>query len=227
MATRTAPKTTPDMERTSTSTATEKTKPPTPAPGTSKKSAREKRRVRRRGEAVDAIRLFQEALPPANDSTTSDADSDDCSTIGNTGKARAIPLRNPTGGSDPGRNLLQRESPNASSPCLTIRRRRTPAFHPSSYGKRPGGWPKRRTVPTRSPHDEGGQHQRRHPDPARLGSRLPSASPRRLRHEGTIPLVPTDGREAPQGRYPRTSPRRKWPKIWRTKDSSTHHAKGW
>ncbi|GJQ79606.1 hypothetical protein Trydic_g16448 [Trypoxylus dichotomus] len=69
MAARTAPKTTPDMEKTSTSTstdATEKTKPPTPAPGTSKKSAREDRRARRRGEAVDVIRLLQEGLPLAS-----------------------------------------------------------------------------------------------------------------------------------------------------------------
>ncbi|GJQ65582.1 hypothetical protein Trydic_g7680 [Trypoxylus dichotomus] len=32
---------------------------------------------------------------------------------------------------------------------------------------------KRRTGATRSPHDDGGQHQRRYPDPARLSSRLP------------------------------------------------------
>ncbi|GJQ66609.1 hypothetical protein Trydic_g4581 [Trypoxylus dichotomus] len=66
---------------------------------------------------------------------------------------------------------------------------------------------KRRTGATRSPHDEGGQHQRRYLDPARLGSRLPPASPHRLRHEGTVPFVPTDGREALQGRHPRRSPR--------------------
>ncbi|GJQ88801.1 hypothetical protein Trydic_g13294 [Trypoxylus dichotomus] len=87
MAARTAPKTTtPDMETTTaTATATNaKTTPPTPMPGTSKQSAREERRARRRGEAIDAIRLLQDALPLVSESTTSDADSDDCSTIENT-----------------------------------------------------------------------------------------------------------------------------------------------
>ncbi|GJQ66607.1 hypothetical protein Trydic_g4580 [Trypoxylus dichotomus] len=77
MASRTAPMTvTPDMEKTTAATATatiEKI-------GTSKQSAREERRARRRGEAVDAIRMLQDALPLANEST-SDTDSDDCSTI--------------------------------------------------------------------------------------------------------------------------------------------------
>ncbi|GJQ73952.1 hypothetical protein Trydic_g18886 [Trypoxylus dichotomus] len=56
-------------------------------PGPSKKSAREERRARRRGETVDSIRLLQEALPLATDSTTDD--SDDCSTIGNTSTAES------------------------------------------------------------------------------------------------------------------------------------------
>ncbi|GJQ68484.1 hypothetical protein Trydic_g14816 [Trypoxylus dichotomus] len=58
-----------------------------PTPGPSKKSAREERRARRRGETVDSIRLLQEALPLATDSTTDD--SDDCSTIGNTSTAES------------------------------------------------------------------------------------------------------------------------------------------
>ncbi|GJQ73939.1 Desat1 [Trypoxylus dichotomus] len=57
---------------------------PTLAPGPSKKSAREERRIRRRGEAVDTIRLLQEALPLASESSSSEVDSDGRSTIGST-----------------------------------------------------------------------------------------------------------------------------------------------
>ncbi|GJQ65414.1 hypothetical protein Trydic_g7523 [Trypoxylus dichotomus] len=44
----------------------------------------EERRTRRRGEAVDAIRLLQEALLLASESSSSEVDSDNCSTIANT-----------------------------------------------------------------------------------------------------------------------------------------------
>ncbi|GJQ75536.1 hypothetical protein Trydic_g17621 [Trypoxylus dichotomus] len=153
MASRTAPKTvTPDMEKTTIATATatiEKI-------GTSKQSAREKRRARRRGEAVDAIRMLQDTLPLASESTT-DADSDDSGRRrpGNPpwkrrifssrppgdrgrGRSRAIPLLNLRGGRGPGRNLLQRETFNPPT------QQRTPVFHPSFCGKRSGGWPSTR-----------------------------------------------------------------------------------
>ncbi|GJQ85883.1 hypothetical protein Trydic_g15339 [Trypoxylus dichotomus] len=47
-----------------------------PTPGPAKKSAREERRARGRGETVDSIRLLQEALPLATDSTTDDSDDE-------------------------------------------------------------------------------------------------------------------------------------------------------
>ncbi|GJQ67633.1 hypothetical protein Trydic_g8424 [Trypoxylus dichotomus] len=73
--------------RMSTSKADDEKMKMKPTPGPSKKSAREERRARRRGETVDSIRLLQEALPLATDSTTDD--SDDCSTVGNTSTAES------------------------------------------------------------------------------------------------------------------------------------------
>ncbi|GJQ85452.1 hypothetical protein Trydic_g21998 [Trypoxylus dichotomus] len=67
-----------------TKTAEEKTERTQPTPGPSKKSAREESGARRRCETVDSIRLLQEALPLASDSTISD-----CSTIGNTSTAES------------------------------------------------------------------------------------------------------------------------------------------
>ncbi|GJQ69441.1 hypothetical protein Trydic_g10029 [Trypoxylus dichotomus] len=131
MAARTAPKsTTPDMETTTaTTTATNaKTKPPTPVPGSSKQSARGERRGRRRGEAIDVIRLLRDALPLASESTTSDADSDDCFTIGNTSTGESamgtVDFQLPSARRQLKRKCLRNsssesDSPNTSCPYLT------------------------------------------------------------------------------------------------------------
>ncbi|GJQ71862.1 hypothetical protein Trydic_g14257 [Trypoxylus dichotomus] len=133
MAARTAPKTTtPDMETTTaTTTATNaKKKPPTPVPGTSKQSARQERRGRRRGEAIDAIRLLRDALPLASESTRSDADSDDCSTIGNTstGESAMDTFQLPSAR----RQLKRKGSRNSSS---VSDRRERPGTKPVTAGE--------------------------------------------------------------------------------------------
>ncbi|GJQ67192.1 hypothetical protein Trydic_g8101 [Trypoxylus dichotomus] len=61
----------------------EKKKLPASVPEPSKESSKKECRIRR-GDAVDAMRLLQEALPSASYSSFSDVDSEDCSTIGNT-----------------------------------------------------------------------------------------------------------------------------------------------
>ncbi|GJQ80518.1 hypothetical protein Trydic_g12409 [Trypoxylus dichotomus] len=208
-----------------TKVAEEKIERTQPTPGPSKKSAREDRRARRRCETVDSIRLLNEALPLATDSTSED--SDDCSTIGNTSTAEsaAESAMDTDGFQLPSarRQMKRKNSHNSSSESDKKKRPGTKTVaaevsqpvesvpnHPQAKdARRPTGegqmdGRKRRTGAARSPHDEGGQHQRRHSDPARLGSRLPPASPYCLRHEGTTPFVPTDGREACQGRHPRS-----------------------
>ncbi|GJQ66521.1 hypothetical protein Trydic_g4508 [Trypoxylus dichotomus] len=90
IATRTAAKTSPDMETTKTATAT--TTKTTPTATTSEQQAtafgtltRAKRRVSRKIDTTEGIRLLQTALDEATDSSTSDMEcSDDNSTIGNT-----------------------------------------------------------------------------------------------------------------------------------------------
>ncbi|GJQ79525.1 hypothetical protein Trydic_g16372 [Trypoxylus dichotomus] len=126
MTTWTAPKTTPDIETTTTATATNtKTKLPTPVPRTSKQSAREERRARRCGEAIDAIRLLQDALPLASESTTSDADSDDCSTIGNTSTGESAMDTDDFQLPSARRQLKGKGSRNSSSESYRRKRSRT------------------------------------------------------------------------------------------------------
>ncbi|GJQ68002.1 hypothetical protein Trydic_g16739 [Trypoxylus dichotomus] len=113
-----------------TKTTEEKTVKTQPTPGPSKKSVREERRTRRRGETMDAIRLLQEALPLATDSTTSD-DSDDCSTIGNTSTAESAMRTEDLQLPSARRQMKRKSSRNSSSES---ERRKRPGTKPATAG---------------------------------------------------------------------------------------------
>ncbi|GJQ73592.1 hypothetical protein Trydic_g13937 [Trypoxylus dichotomus] len=190
-----------------TKTAEEKTEKTQPTLGPWKKSPRAEHRARRRGETVDAIRLLQEALPLATDSSTSD-DSDDCSTIGNTSTAESAP-ESAMATEDfqlprkrPGTKPATAGDVQPANAALPEQGKGLPCSTHRSTGKGQVDGRPRGTEPAGRADDEGGQHQRRPPHPAGNGSRIPPGRQDRLRAESAVPLLPADGGEAPQGCHP-------------------------
>ncbi|GJQ70734.1 hypothetical protein Trydic_g667 [Trypoxylus dichotomus] len=183
--------------------------------GTSKQSAREERRARRRGEAVDAIRMLQDALPLASKST-SDADSDDCSTIGNTSTGESAMDTDELQLPSARRQMKRKGSRNSSSKSDKRKRPGTKtvavevfqpiqSVHPQAKDARVPSVVLREMAVNAELAQQAVRTKKVVNTNVGIRIQPPSAaSPHRLRHEGTVPFVPTDGREAPQGRHPRS-----------------------